>query len=91
MPIANFGAGTNQIFGIGVQEINGGSQPALYLDEISFSGAPAPAVSLQPGAPTPASASPTINPATVVPFYPELSPMLFIIPGIIIFLAMFFR
>lgn len=87
--LSAFNAGTTQIYGINIREINGGVQPRVYLDEIAFSAArgeettPTPVI----GIPTDVSAKPTEPPF----YYPDVSPWVFLIPGIIIFLAVFFE
>lgn len=89
-PISSFNAGTTQIYGIGIMDLNGGgAQQPVYIDEIAFSQARATETTPTPqvGAPT----TPTVIPTPIPPYYPNISPWVFIIPAIIIFLAIFFE
>lgn len=91
-PVANLlqGAGTTQVYGIIIQEINGGGNwLPLYVDDIDFSTLRGVDIA-PPGQATPIG-SPPPPPTPVPPYYPNISPWVFIIPGIIIFLAVIFE
>jgi hypothetical protein len=89
-PLASFNAGTTQIYGFGIMDLNGGgAQLPLYLDEIAFSAKRATETSPSPQVGPPGSPTVTLTP--VPPYFPEISPWLFIIPGMIVFLAIFFE
>ena len=89
-PLAAFNAGTTQIYGFGLMDLNGGgAQLPLYIDEIAFSAARATETTPTPQIGPPGS--PTAAPTPVPPYFPEISPWLFIIPGMIVFLAIFFE
>lgn len=89
-PLANFNAGTNQIYGIVFIDLNGGGlQKPIYFDEMQFGKNRAtegiPTQRIQPLGSPPPSATP------IPPYFPEISPWVFIIPGFIILLAIFFE
>lgn len=89
-PIASFNAGTNQIYGIGIMDLNGGgAQQPVYLDEIAFSEQRATETTPTPQIGPPSTPMPT--PTPIPPYYPDISPWVFIIPAIIIFIAVFFE
>lgn len=89
-PLAAFNAGTTQIHGFGLMDLNGGgAQLPLYMDEIAFSAKRATETTPTPQVGPPGS--PTAAPTPVPPYFPEISPWLFIIPGMIVFLAVFFE
>ena len=89
-PIERFAAGTNQIYGIGIMDLNGGgNQFPVYLDEIAFSAARATETTPTPQVGLPGTATPI--PTPIPPYYPNISPWVFIVPAIIIFLAIFFE
>jgi len=84
IPVSQFGITDKTILGIGLHDSNGGaqpSQPPAYFDEINFSTDPAP--------------PPDANPTNIVPppsteeapYYPDINPWIFIIPAIIVLLA----
>lgn len=88
-PISAFNAGTTTIHGIGIADLDGGAQPPIYLDDIALS--TVPGEDIQPSA-APATPLPTLPTATPTPpYYPDISPWVYIIPGIVIFLAIFFE
>lgn len=95
IPISAFGIVDKTILGIGFQDANGGTQniqppPPIYFDEISFTqGAQqGPTLPTNIGAPSGAA---TPFPTPEAPYYPNISPWIFIIPGIIVFLAIIFQ
>lgn len=89
-PIDRFAAGTTRIYGIGIMDLNGGgSQFPVYLDEIAFSQARATETTPTPMVGLPGTATPI--PTPIPPYYPNISPWVFIVPALIIFLAIFFE
>src|SRR5579885_3433836 len=89
-PLSAFNAGTTQIYGIGIQDVNGGAQPPVYLSEIGFSDTQGQ--NIQPATPSAGIAvSPAPTTGPVMPYYPDISPWIFIIPGVILFAAIFFE
>lgn len=89
IPISQFGTGQSPIYGIVLQDMNGAPQKKVFLDEIvlSTTAGLAPVVSAglgQPGTPPPPQ-------KPKGPYYPQISPWVFIIPGIIIMAAIFFE
>ena len=96
IPVTAFNATTKTIQGIAFKDQNGGTQniqppPPIYFDEINFStqrGASIPCPTsgtLQLSAPPPPTAG------IEMPYYPQISPWVFIIPGIILGLAIIFQ
>jgi len=90
------GGGTRTIGGIAFKELNGGTQnvqppPPIFIDEINFSvrkGVDIPACA------NPLAAQPSIPtdvPTPIMPYYPDISPWVYIIPGIIVALAIIFQ
>jgi hypothetical protein len=89
IPISAFGANTTTISGIAFNDPAQGPQPPVYIDDIAFS--VSKGENMGPS-PLNATALPTQPPATPTPpYYPDISPWVYIIPGIIIFLAIFFE
>lgn len=91
IPLSAFGAGT-QITGIKITDANGGGQTAntvLFIDNVAFSKKKGEDIQPPPGlgAPSPPGATPTRIPD----YYPYISPWVFIIPGLIIFMAVIFQ
>lgn len=88
-PLNILAPGVTQIGGVAIHEFAGSAQPPVFLDDINLSRATA-----QQTTPTP-----QLNPTAVStplptqpPFYyPDISPWVFIIPGIIIFIAVLFQ
>lgn len=80
--------------GIGFRDANGAPQPKVFFDNIELAGeANTPAVD-KPGAGqnnNQPSLMPSGPPKPKMPYYPNISPWVFIIPGIIVFLAIFFE
>ena len=76
------------VHGIIFIDLNGGANQTVYIDEIAFSTQQA-TVTTNPQFGPPGTPIPT--PTPIPPYFPEINPWLFIIPGIIIFLAMFFE
>ncbi len=89
LPVAQLNAGTTQVYGIRFKEANGGAQPIVYFDEISFTANQPASSSAQPTvAKTQASAaggSPVQK-----DYYPQTDLLIFVIPLGILFLAIFF-
>lgn len=79
------------IYGIGIGDANGGTQastPSLFIDEIIFSASPAAEAGVSSGSgQTNLPSAPPVIPAS---YFPSISPWVFIVPGIIIFMAVFF-
>lgn len=94
IPISAFGAPSTVIKGIVFKDLNGGTYnlqppPPIYIDEINFSNErgeniPLPSGSIQ-------ISGPTRVPTPVMPFYPDINPWVWIIPGIIVALAVIFQ
>jgi hypothetical protein len=88
IPLTQFAA-TGQVFGLVFQDMNGAPQKKVFFDEIVLS----QTAGLQPQASAtlgqPATPMPTEKP--VGPYNPKISPWVFIIPGLIIMLAIFFE
>ncbi len=93
IPISAFSVPGNSITGIIFKDINGGTQgnppPPIYIDEINFS--TVPGEDLPPPAGAIQISPPTAYPTPTMPYYPNISPWVFIIPGIIIVLAVIFQ
>lgn len=94
IPISAFNAPSTIIKGIVFKDLNGGNQniqppPPIYIDEINFSddrgeNIPLPSGSIQ-------ISGPTRVPTPIMPYYPDISPWVWIIPGIIVALAVIFQ
>lgn len=78
-----------EVFGIGFRDVNGAPQPKVFFDEIQLSNTPGTAPVVSPGLGQPGI--PTEPPKPKGPYYPNISPWVFIVPGIIIMLAIFFE
>jgi hypothetical protein len=90
LSLSGFNAGTTPVYGIGFREVSGAAQPPVYLDEIMFSALRGVETTPPITVATPAAA--TVSPAgPVMPYYPDISPWVFIIPGIIILLVVIFE
>ncbi len=94
IPISAFNAADKNIRGIGFKDLNGGTQniqppPPIYIDEINFSVTQAADIPFPSGGVQ--ISAPTAVPTPEKPYYPEISPWVFIIPGIIIALAVIFQ
>ncbi len=87
-PLADFNAGTTQIGGFRFKGV-GGYQPAIYLDEIAFTSAPVRNLTPTPGIGPPGAPPPSLTP--VPDYFPSISPWVYIVPGLIIFLAVMFQ
>lgn len=95
IPISAFNLTNTTIRGIAFRDLNGGTQniqppPPIYIDEINFStqtGASIPC----PTGPAQATQPPAPTQGPQMPYYPEISPWVFIIPGIILGLAIIFQ
>lgn len=87
--LTKFGAAGTPVHGIGIRDMNGAPQPKAFFDEITLEGAPgkAPVISQGLGQPAPPVEPPKPKP----PYYPQISPWVFIVPGIIVLLAIFFE
>lgn len=84
------GAAGQPVYGIGIMDLNGGgAQQPVYIDEIMFSTARATQTTPTPQLGPPGT--PTLGPTPIPPYFPEINPWVFIIPGIIIFIAIFFE
>ncbi len=90
IPISAFNLTNSTILGMVFKDANGGTYnmqppPPVYFDEINFSIQKGENLPPPPGAIqiTP----PTLIPTPIFPYYPSISPWVFIIPGIIILLA----
>ena len=97
IPLSSFGAGGSPVHGVAFKEISGGralpSFLATYIDEVAFTA--------QPYAPAPQPTAGTIgNTGVSTPtpqsppheriYSPKINPLVFIVPALIIFAAMFF-
>lgn len=94
MPIQVFNLPSTTISGIVFKDLNGGTQniqppPAIYIDEINFSVQPGEDIPLPSGGAQ--ISGPTTVPTPVMPYYPDISPWVYIIPAIIIGLAIIFQ
>jgi hypothetical protein len=89
IPLTQFAAGTGQVYGIVLQDMNGAPQKKAYFDEIILSTTAGTQPIVSQGLGQPATPMPTEKP--VGPYNPQISPWVFIIPGIIIILAIFFE
>jgi hypothetical protein len=97
VPISAFGIVDKTILGISFQDANGGTQniqppPPIYFDEISFTkdtGQNPVATPINTGAPSAGTATPFPTPEA--PYYPNINPWIFIIPGIIVLIAIIFQ
>lgn len=87
-PISQFNV-TGPVSGLVFRDMNGAPQKKIYMDEIELSINPgtAPLISAGLGQP----GTPTEPPKPKGPFYPKISPWVYIIPGLIIMLAIFFE
>jgi hypothetical protein len=96
IPISAFNISNKTIGGIAFRDQNGGTQniqppPPIYFDEINFSTqmaqgpTDAPTISNSPAG----TAAP--YPTPEMPYYPQISPWVYIIPGIIVLLAIIFQ
>lgn len=90
IPISQFATLNKTILGIGFQDANGGNQntdppPPTYFDEINFSQKMAP----EPDGAPASIAAPT--PKAAMPYYPNISPWVFIIPVVIILAVIIFQ
>lgn len=94
IPISAFGAPSTIIKGIVFKDLNGGTYnlqppPPIYIDEINFANdrgenIPLPSGSIQ-------ISGPTRVPTPIMPYYPDINPWVWIIPGIIVALAVIFQ
>jgi hypothetical protein len=95
IPLLDFGIPSTTIGGIGLRDLNGGNHPnnpPLYIDEINLStqrgediyssACTSPGQQIIPN---------TIIPTPAMPYYPDISPWIYIIPAIIIGLAVIFQ
>lgn len=94
MPISAFNASSTSIGGIAFKDMNGGTQniqppPFIYFDEINFSTQRGENIPQPSGGA--ANNGPTPTPTSIMPYYPSISPWIFIVPGIIIALAVIFQ
>lgn len=94
IPITAFNLPSTNIKGIVFKDLNGGTQnmqppPPIYIDEINFSTQQGQNISPPPGAAQ--ISPPTAIPTPAFPYYPNISPWVFIIPGIIVGLAVIFQ
>lgn len=94
IPITAFNAPTKSIYGIGFMDLNGGTQaaqppPPIYIDEINFSVSQGQDLPPMPGAAQ--ISGPSVIPTPMMPYYPDISPWVYIIPGMIILAAMIFQ
>lgn len=94
VPTSAFNLGGKPILGLFFQDLNGGVQnlqppPPIYIDEINFS------VQMGQDLPPPSGeqqiSGPSAIPTPIMPYYPNISPWIFIIPGVIIGLAIIFQ
>lgn len=88
-PLTVFGLPTPTIGGFGLKDSNGAPQPKVFFDEVQLSDAPGTPAVVSPVLGQPAT--PTLVPKPKGPYYPNISPWVFIIPAIIIMLAIFFE
>jgi hypothetical protein len=94
IPITSFNLTNKTIKGIALKELNGGTQniqppPPIYFDEINFSTQKGSNIPCPTGATQPTQI-PIPTQGIQMPYYPEIDPLIFIIPGIVILLAMIF-
>ena len=89
IPIAQFNSGTSPVYGILLRDMNGAPQKKVFLDEIELSNTKALTPIVSPGLGQPGTPPPPPKPKG--PYYPNISPWVFIIPGMIIMLAIFFE
>lgn len=87
-PITQFNA-TGQVYGLVFRDMNGAPQKKIYMDEIELSINPGIAPITSPGLGQPGV--PTEPPKPKGPFYPQISPWVYILPGLIIIIAIFFE
>lgn len=93
VPLSAFNATGQQIKGVGFKDLNGGTMgnppPPIYIDEINFS--TQQGQNLPPPSGAAQITGPTLIPTSIMPYYPDINPWVFIIPGIIIGLAVIFQ
>ena len=86
LPISAFGI-TGGVNGIGFRESSGGKNLKVFFDEIILTSSANGSAQTAP----PQTISPSEPPKPTGPYYPEISPWVFIIPAIIIMAAIFFE
>lgn len=99
-PMTSFGLPAATVGGIGFRDANGAPSPKVFFDNIHLSQNKAQPAVNKPGTGQTISGGPS-NPELSgialakqkppAPYYPQISPWVFIIPGLIIFLAIFFE
>jgi hypothetical protein len=89
VPLAQFAAGATPVYGIVIQDQNGAPSKKGYFDEIVLSKTQGVQAIVSAGLGQPGTPVPTEKP--VGPYDPQISPWVFIIPGLIILLAIFFE
>jgi hypothetical protein len=89
VPITQFNTGTTPVYGIFLRDMNGAPQKKVFLDEIELSTTKASTPIVSPGLGQPGTPTPPQKPKG--PYYPQISPWVFIIPGLIIMIAIFFE
>lgn len=96
IPLSSFNAGSSPVHGIAFKEISGGrALPflATYIDEVAFTAQPYPPAA-QPTAGSPINTGANTPTPVAAPneriYSPKIDPLVFIVPAIIIFAAMFF-
>jgi hypothetical protein len=95
IPVTAFNTTNKTILGIALKDLNGGTQniqppPAIYFDEINFSTQKGSTIPCPTAGAAQISLAPTSN-QLEDPYYPQISPWVFIIPAIIIGLAIIFQ
>lgn len=95
IPITAFNTTNKTILGIALKDLNGGTQniqppPPIYFDEINFSTQNGSSIPCPTAGTAQLSVAPTID-QLEDPYYPQISPWVFIIPAIIIGLAIIFQ
>lgn len=94
IPLTTFGSGTTPVHGIAFRDSSGGrALPSLsvYIDEIAFTAEPQPGAQPGGGGGNTGVVTPTPSPGPEERIYsPIINPLIFIIPALIIFAAMFF-
>jgi hypothetical protein len=87
-PLSTFNL-VSEAYGLGFRDANGAPQPKVFFDEILLSDSPGTAPVISPGLGQPGAPAEPAKPKG--PYYPQISPWVFIIPGIIILMAIFFE
>jgi len=96
LSLSDFGVGSQEVYGVGFQENDGSAQPPIYIDEVQFSNTTTIESQTATGVtnPTGATVDTQVPVATdtptpsgpPVPYSPTISPWIFLLPGLLIFL-----